>query len=95
MIDKLAGLWETKRWLFWLLLPITAFAFGVKFYLDYLEAKSEQDMAVAKSDAQKIKFKENQVKRLAKEARKKAEELQKKIDERKVEDIDEDWNLKD
>ena len=30
MINKLADLWNTKRWLFWLLLPITLFAVGIK-----------------------------------------------------------------
>jgi len=95
MIEKLAGLWETKRWLFWLLLPITAIAVGVKYYLDYLEYKSESDMKETKNIDQQIRFKEQQAKREAKAELKKAKDLQKKIDDRKVEDVDEDWNLKD
>jgi len=95
MIEKLAGLWETKRWLFWLLLPITAIAVGVKYYLDYLEYKSESDMRKTKKTDQEIRSEEKKINEEAKVEQKKAEDLQKKIDDRKVEDIDEDWNLKD
>ena len=95
MIEKLAGLWETKRWLFWLLLPITAFAVGVKFYLDYLEAKSEKDMAKTKSEAQKLRFKERQARQEAKKKKEEADKIQEKIDNRKEEDIDIYWHLKD
>ena len=95
MIEKLAGLWDTKRWLFWLLLPITVIAIGIKYYLDYLEYKSEHDMKETKNTDQQIRFKEQQAKRAAKAELKKAKDLQKKIDDRKVEDISEDWHLED
>ena len=95
MIEKLANLWDTKRWLFWLLLPITAIAVGVKYYLDYLEYKSEHDMKETKKTDQQIRAKEEKVNKEVKVEQKKAEDLQKKIDDRKVEDIDENWHLRD
>ncbi len=95
MIDKLAGLWDTKRWLFWLLLPITIIAVGVKYYLDYLEYKSEKDMERAKSEAQKLRFKQRQARQAAKKKKEEADKLEKKIEDRKEEDIDIDWHLKD
>jgi len=95
MVEKLANLWHTKRWLFWLLLPITAVAVGVKYYLDYLEYESEKDMKETKSKNQQIMFKEKQARIRARQLQRKARLIRKKIEERKEEDIDEDWNLKD
>lgn len=95
MIEKLAGLWDTKRWLFWLLLPITIIAVGIKYYLDYIEMKSKEDMAKAKSEAQKLRFKERQARQEAKKKKEEADKIEKKIEDRKPEDIDIDWHLED
>ena len=92
MIEKLTDLYNTKRWLFWCLIPITAFAMGVKYYLDYLEYKSEKDMNETRSQDQKIRFEQRQARQKAKEEKRKADALQNKIDDRKEEDISEDWN---
>jgi len=95
MIEKLAGLYKTKKWLFYLLLPITAVALGIKFYLDYLEGKSKKSIEETKYEDQRIKFQKRQVRKKAKEERKKAEALNKKIEERKEGNVDLDWHLKD
>ena len=94
MIDKLVGLWDSKRWLFWLLLPLTAFAFGIKYYLDYLEYKASRDLSNTNSKNQRLRYEQQQLKRKAKEEQKKAKELEDKIEDRKEEDVDEDWHLK-
>lgn len=95
MINKLAGLWETKRWLFWLLLPLTALAVGIKYYLDYLEYKADRDLEEAQNRDDELKAKQDKYNDEANKAKAEADKIEEKIENRKTDDIDDDWHLKE
>jgi len=95
MIERIVNLWNTKRWLFWLIFPLAIVAVVIKFYLDYLENKSSSDMKETIKATDNLREKKEEVVKKANESMKKANEAAKKIEERKVEDVDVDWHLKD
>lgn len=95
MVEKLAGLWETKRWLFWLLLPLILGAVIIKYYLDYLEMKSERDMKETIEESGKLQAQQEMANKKAEEAKAEAEKIEERIEDRKEEDINIDWHLKD
>ena len=95
MIEKLASLWETKRWLFWVLFIVTIPAICIKFYLDYLEHKSREDLKDTQREDHKLEEKQKEYESKADKAKNKADKLEEKIENRKEDDIDEDWHLKE
>ena len=94
MIEWLAGLWDNKRWLFWLLLPLTLLAVGIKYYLDYLEYKADKDLADTEEKDEELKSKQDGYNRKAEEAKAEANKAKERIENREDSDGDEDWHLK-
>jgi len=93
MINKLANLWDTKRWLFWILLPITLIAVGIKYYLEFNAMKSEKEFKEAVERDNKLKAEQDEANKQANNKKNESDKIEEKIKERNEEDIDENWHL--
>ena len=96
MIEKLAGLWNTKRWLFWCLLPVTAVAVGIKFYLDYNLAKANGDLKLVQEEDDVLAEKQNKANDEANVLKADADAIEDKIKrrhEREPHEDDDNWHL--
>lgn len=91
-MDFIIELWEHKRWLFWLLLPVIAVIFALHFFINAKaeQAKDSVDKATKADDALKTKINEIKVEEAKVETTIAVSET--KLAERKVEEIPLDWN---
>jgi Tfp pilus assembly protein PilO len=46
-MDYLLNLWNTKRWLFWVLIPLVIIAFGLKIFMGGQAEKGAEDIKKA------------------------------------------------
>lgn len=85
-------LWDTKRWLFWLLLPVILFIIGLQFFLSYKSNKVTTAVPEANKKDEVLKAKEAvlEVKEAVVEEKIAAKAAT--IAERKAEEIPLDWN---
>ena len=99
MVNKLAekavDLWNNNKVLFFILLPLCLVAIGIKYYLDYLEFKSQKDFEKTVEKTNKIKVKKKEAIKKSNEAKAKADKIEKEIKEAKEDDIDINWHLED
>lgn len=91
-MDYVIQLWETKRWLFWLLLPVMLIIIGLQFFLNYKSNKVATAVPEATKQDEALKAKETVL--VVKEAvvEEKLAAKAETIAERKVEEIPLDWN---
>lgn len=91
-MEYAAHLWENKRWLFWLLLPVLLVLFGTKIYSLLINADAQAKFKKATEKDSEIQAKTDAL--AAKEAQLEAEiragnEL---LKQRDIEDMSLDWH---
>lgn len=92
MLEYAMNLWETKRWLFWLLLiPLVALVV-IEFVIRGKTANVKETASKALEKDQALRQKEVAIEKEVVRVETKIEAVDQKLEERKVEDISVDWH---
>jgi peptidoglycan hydrolase CwlO-like protein len=92
MMSFISNLWNNKRWLFWLLLPVVILWFCKDLVLKFLHFKFDKDLQDAKKEDEKLN---KEIRDIEKDASKKEgqiEEIENKVKDRESHDVDLDWH---
>jgi uncharacterized protein YlxW (UPF0749 family) len=84
-------LWNTKRWLFWLLLPIVIIAFGLKFFMGNQSEKGLEDIKKAEELDCDLKKQQDDTNNNANQLKSESNQLENQIN---TNNVDENWYLK-
>lgn len=95
MIEKLAGLWENNKILFFILLPITLLAVGFQLYRKYQVMQAKASLEEAEKTHEELDKEKRKALKQAEKAELKARLLAEKRKQRKDSDIPTDWHKKD
>lgn len=98
MDEKIKSLWNNNRILFFILLPLVIILFlGFVFrdlVLALLIGSARKTSEEAKKNDEELKAKQNAANNQANELKAKSDQIEEKINERKEEEVSEDWHKK-
>ena len=89
MVDKLLGLWDTKRWLFFVLIIPVGIAFVYNLLISSDVKGAKKDVKAAEKADIELKEKEDKANAVADRLKEDADKIENNIDNLKN---DEDWN---
>lgn len=98
VFESFLNLWTRGflgKFLFLVLLPLALIAFGFKLYIQYQTNKANESLKKTKKDNKKLEEEKNKAREGAKKTLEKANLLAKKREKNKIDDIDDDWHLKE
>lgn len=87
-------LWNEKRWLFWLILPLVLLWIFKDLIFQYLISSAKTTVDKAEKKDEELQNKSNKADREASNAEAKAEAIEERIKERDESDISLDWHKK-
>lgn len=95
MLDKLINLWNTNKWLFFLLLPLVIGAFILKIYLEYNQFQAEKELKNAENTDNKLKNEQEKLNKEAENHKNEADSAANRIKDRNENNVvDLDWHKK-
>jgi uncharacterized protein HemX len=74
-MESILNLWNTKRWLFWLLLPVVIIAFGLKIFMGGQAEKGAEDIRKAEEKDRELAKQQNEANGKANEAKAQADAI--------------------
>jgi len=94
MDEKIKNLWNNNKLLFFILLPLVLLFVFRDLVLSLLIGSARRVTGAAKAEDEKLKSESSQIEREADKTKVEADEISKRIENRKEDDISEDWNKK-
>jgi septal ring factor EnvC (AmiA/AmiB activator) len=91
-MDFFINLWKTKKWLFFLLLPVIILWFFKDLILQFLNYKFDQDLKDAKKKDEKLKDEITQIEKDSSKKEGQIEEIENKIKDREEAGGNLDWH---